>query len=517
MQNYLNFVSWKNSIRLMAGFSLAYSSMASAATDGVNCSIEASTIQSRSFFLNDIKVTNNSGHTIDEWEVKIQLGSSSARVNRYWSSRIDQDNGVVTAESASYNGRLKDGESTNFGVSGYYSGRWDKAYCIVELAGIDSSTGYAENYDITGDEMTLDFDRVSWNVVNVETADELEDALSDAEAGDKIVLASGTYIGNFDLSVGGSQYSPIWIVAEDASDMPVLDGDDYNNDTVLSINGRDDDDPANEGISYIYIEGIAITNSRTGIAVDQADYVTIDGVDVYDIGQAGIHIRDGSAYNIIKDSYVHNVGLYNVKYGEGIYIGSDYTKWDSNAEVYEPSRSYDPAVDYTQILNNVVGPNVTAEHIDVKEGSSYAYIINNTFNAAGMNDIINGGLSYIDFKGNYAEAAYNTGDQNDNAYFENAFEINEKWDGWGYYNNIHDNTLTFDDEYYNEDRIEVTLTLPLGSSGNTIIEETTDEVDLDHWVVKSNVDDAGYTNTVSNNIRDAEDADKMYTGDLTEH
>lgn len=517
MQSYINFLSWKNSIRLLAGLGLAYASASSAATDGVNCSIGESEVWNGGYNLKDIKVTNNSGSTVREWEVKIQLGSPNAKISNSWDSKISQKGSIVTAENTSYNGGLKDGESTTFGFTGYFYGKWSEAYCIVELAGIDTATGYAENYEITGDEMTLNFNSVSWNVVNVETADELEDALDEAQAGDKIVLASGTYLGNFDLEVGGSQHKPIWIVAEDASDMPVLDGGDYNNDTALSVNGRDDNDPTNEGIRYIYIQDIAMTNARTGIAVDQADYVTIDGVEVYDIGQAGIHIRDGSAYNIIKDSYVHDTGLYNVKYGEGIYIGSDYTKWHSNAEIYTPSKSYDPAVDYTQILNNVVGPNVTAEHIDVKEGSSYAYIINNTFNAEGMNDILNGGLSYIDFKGNYAEAAYNTGDQNGNAYFENAFEINQKWDGWGYYNNIRDNTLTFDEEFYSEDRIEVTLMLALGSSGNAIFEETTDNVDLDHWVVKCNVDDEEYTNTVSNNIRYTQDSDKMYTGDLTKY
>ncbi|WP_413692577.1 hypothetical protein [Psychromonas sp. KJ10-2] len=129
------------------------------------------------------------------------------------------------------------------------------------------------------------------------------------------------------------------------------------------------------------------------------------------------------------------------------------------------SSEYDPAVDYAQILNNIIGPNVTAEHIDIKEGSSYAYVIGNTFDAEGMNDIINGGLSFIDFKGNYAEAAYNTGDQNDNEYFENAFEINEKSSGWGAYNDIHNNSVTFDDDYYDDSKVSVTITLPLGSRG----------------------------------------------------
>jgi len=131
-----------------------------------------------------------------------------------------------------------------------------------------------------------------------------------------------------------------------------------------------------------------------------------------------------------------------------------------------------------------------------------------------MTDILNGGLSFIDFKGNNAEAAYNTGTQNGNEYFENAFEINEKSNGWGYGNNIHDNTITFNDEHYYKRKVEVTLTLPLGSGGKENIVETTDDYSPYHWVVKNKVDS---TNTVSNNIRSPEDEDKMYNGDVTEY
>lgn len=385
---------------------------------------------------------------------------------------------------------------------------------VYAADGINSSTGYAENYTVTGDEMLLDFDDVSWNVVNVDTESELEDALEDASAGDKIIIAPGTYTGNFKLNVGGTKNKPIWITGKTYLDMPILDGDDYNNGTVLAIDGADDDDSDDQGISYIYIEKIEVTNARTGISLDQADYVTIDNVEVYDVGQSGIHLRDGSSYNIVQDSYVHDTGLYNVKYGEAIYIGSDYTKWDDTGS---SSNTYDPATDYNQILSNTLGPNVTAEHVDIKEGSSYAYIIGNTFDAEGMNDILNGGLSFIDFKGNYAEAAYNTGDQNENKYFENAFEINEKSNGWGYNNDIHDNSLSFDDEYYDEDKVSVTLTLALGSGGSAYSESTTKSISPDHWVVENNVDDSDYTNQVSDNDRDPDDEDKMYTGDLTEY
>jgi len=378
------------------------------------------------------------------------------------------------------------------------------ASVFASTKGIDSSTGYASSYNPTGKEMTLDFDSVSWNVVNVSSASELKSALSNAEAGDKIVIASGTYSGNFKLEEGGKADSPIWIVGEDSSSRPTLKGSSTSSSTGLAIDGDD-----NDGISYIYIQDIKVTKSKTGISLDQVDYSTLDNVEVYDVGQAGIHLRDGSSHNIVKDSKVHDTGLYDVRYGEAIYIGSDYTKWPGTS-----GSNYEPAVDYNQILSNKLGPDVTAEHIDVKEGSSYSYIIGNTFDAEGMDDFLNGGLSFIDFKGNYAEAAYNKGDQNSNELFENAFEINEKVDDWGYNNVIHDNTLTFDDKYYDDDSYTVKMKVPYGSQGEVT---KSGKINRDHWVVENNVDDSKYTNTVYDNTRDPEDSDKMYTGDLTEN
>ena len=379
--------------------------------------------------------------------------------------------------------------------------------------------------------MTLDFDAVNWNIVNVTSTSELEGALSNAQAGDKIIIASGTYNGNFELTEGGSQNNPIWIVGEDSNNKPILDGGDFNNGTALHIDGADNDNPATEGMGYIYIQDLALTNARAGTFVDKSDYVTIDNLEVYNIGQAGIHIRDGSKYTIIKNSYIHDAGLYNVKFGEGIYLGSDYKKWDDYIDPdtgLAPNNPYDPSVFHVQIINNIIGPNITAEHIDLKEGTSYAYIIGNTFNAAGMKDILNGGLSYIDFKGSHAECAFNKGDDAGNEYFENAFEINRKGEDVftntdsGYNNSIYNNTLTFDDANYSSTDEDVTLTLALRSSGDSEAESpdvvTTNDIKTEHWVVKDNVKDANITepslrSSVSDNTRDPIDVNKMYKGD----
>jgi len=62
--------------------------------------------------------------------------------------------------------------------------------------------------------------------------------------------------------------------------MPILDDDDYNNGTVLAIDGADEDDSDDQGISYVH-EKIQVTNARTGMSLDQADYVAINNVSEY--------------------------------------------------------------------------------------------------------------------------------------------------------------------------------------------------------------------------------------------
>lgn len=79
-----------------------------------------------------------------------------------------------------------------------------------------------------------------------------------------------------------------------------------------------------------------------------------------------------------------------------MYVGSDVGKWGE----------FERACDYTQIINNTIGilflsfiflyfllsflflliftgPNVAAEAIDIKEGSSFTLVKGNLFNASG--------------------------------------------------------------------------------------------------------------------------------------
>lgn len=450
---------------------------------------------------------------VEDGDEEVVLTWSDPTEDDFYAVEISYDSTTVVidagVESATITG-LTNGNTYNFTVKTVdYS---ENSSTGVEITGepveppvvdgIDTGTGYAENYVPTGSEMTRDFDSVSWNVVNCDTVSEIHAAFNSASPGDKIVISAGTYTGSDDdsgsskayfyISASGTKDNPIWVVNESDSEV-VLQGDDNTSDYVLYITG-----------DYIAVENITFKTGNQGIILDNSNYSLIDSVEVYDIGQEAIHVRDGSSYTIIKDSNIHDTGLKNVKYGEGVYVGSDNGKWTDNGG------SYIKECDYVQILNNTIGPNVTAEHIDIKEGSSYTYIFGNTFDAEGMTDILNGGLSFIDFKGNNAECGYNEGDQNGNQYFENAFEVNDKWPGWGDNNYIHNNTVTFNDDYYFPSSTSVTLTIPVdGVTGSQ-----TDTIDRDQWVVECNDQSSAEGQpdgtTVFNNTRIPENSDRMY-------
>ena len=269
----------------------------------------------------------------------------------------------------------------------------------------------------------------------------IHNAFNDAQPGDKIVIAPGTYTGSDDssgsskayfyISASGTQDNPIWVVAEDLNNPPTLQGDDNTTDYVIYITG-----------DYVAIEGIKVKTANQGIVLDHADFGVMDNVEVFDIGQEAIHIRDGSSYTIVQNSYVHTTGLNVNKYGEGVYVGSDYKKWPENGG------NYLKECDYVQIINNVIGPDVSAEHIDIKEGASYTTVSGNTFNGIGIDDTENGGTSYMDLKGNHAEVMFNIGNQSGNDLIEHAFEVNTKSEGWGHYNIFHDNLINFDSGNY---------------------------------------------------------------------
>ncbi|MGN0585236.1 MAG: glycosyl hydrolase family 8 [Ruminococcus sp.] len=266
--------------------------------------------------------------------------------------------------------------------------------------------------------------------VDVSTVEELFPAMRNAQPGDVVRLAGGTYdyttyqgAQKIDTSAEGTEAAPITLTAADKNDPPVITGTNAENGYVIHITG-----------DYWILENLKITTSQKGIVLDNSNHSIIRNCEVYNIGSEAIAIRDGSSYCTVKDSYIHDTGTITPGYGEGVYIGS--------------AKSV-TGFDYKCDGNTVEGctfRNVAAEHIDVKEYTTDTEIKNCIFYGDGMTGANYAG-SFVDIAGNNVNVHDNTGYRNGNANIVAAFELHEQVDGWGYHCTFTDNTLYMDQPY----------------------------------------------------------------------
>lgn len=256
----------------------------------------------------------------------------------------------------------------------------------------------------------------SKNIVRVTNTEELKAALAGAEPGDEIVLADGEYVYSgstpkgrmFTGEADGKPDAPIVLRSEDPDAPSVLSGINTDGSYVLTITG-----------DWWVIENVRITNAAKGIILDNSNNTSLIGCEVYNIGEEGIHFRDGSSYCLAKNCYVHDTGVKNPAYGEGIYVGSS-----------KSTSGYDHSCHYNRISGCKLGPNVAAEHIDVKEYTIGTIIENCTFDGTGMSGE-NYADSFVDIKGNDCILRYCTAYRNGAVNINRAFEMNKLDEGWG--------------------------------------------------------------------------------------
>lgn len=281
------------------------------------------------------------------------------------------------------------------------------------------------------------------NIVRVTTSEELMAALANAKPGDEIVCASGEYICTTSTNVKGYQYhgaadgteeSPIILRSEDPESPAILSGSTIQKQYALAITG-----------DWWVLENIKVTGSSIGIVLDNSNNTKILNCEVYNTGQEAIHIRDGSSYCFVENTYIHDTGLKTPAYGEGIYVGSSYKATD-----------YEHACDYNRISNCKIGPGVTAEHVDVKEYTTGTIIENCTFDGKGISGE-NYADSFVDLKGNDCILRYCTGYRNGETHINRAFEMNRLVDGWGQNGYIYGNKVYMDTAVNSEGKNMVIL------------------------------------------------------------
>lgn len=118
--------------------------------------------------------------------------------------------------------------------------------------------------------------------------------------------------------------------------------------------------------------------------LDNVNNSLLSHLEVYDIGDEGIHFRDGSSRNTLEDSYIHDTGRYQPGFGEGVYVGSANSNFNQNTN-------------HNIIRKTKIGPNVTAEHLDIKQKTTGTIVEHCTFDGTGMSGD-NYGDSFIDIK-----------------------------------------------------------------------------------------------------------------------
>ncbi|QFU87249.1 right-handed parallel beta-helix repeat-containing protein [Amycolatopsis sp. YIM 10] len=251
-------------------------------------------------------------------------------------------------------------------------------------------------------------------VITVQTGAELSSALSAVKPGDTIQLAAGkTFTGNFKAPVSGT-----------ASARITLKGP---RDAVLKASGG-------RGLeltgSYWNLEGFTITGGQKGLMALGVRHTVVSGLRVHHIGHEAIHFQHGSTDNVVRDTEISDTGTQTPDYGEGIYFGSAKSNWPGGT----PDRS-----DRNKALNNKIGPNVAAEAIDVKEGTSDGELSGNTFDGTGQQGA-NSGDSWVDVKGNGYRVTNNKGSKvfvTTKSY--GGFEVHTQLTGWGENNTFANN------------------------------------------------------------------------------
>jgi parallel beta helix pectate lyase-like protein len=244
-------------------------------------------------------------------------------------------------------------------------------------------------------------------IVNVSTTAQLTAAVRNAVPGDEIRMADGTYAGHFTITRSGTTSAPIVLTGSRAA---VIDGQGIANGRTVQLQADN-----------WRLVGFTVTNGQKGIMALGAHNTVIDRVRVFRIGDEAIHFRDNSTDNIVQNSEISDTGLNQPGFGEGIYFGQAVSNWPNG----QPDRS-----DRNRAINNRLGPNIRAEHLDLKEGTTGGEVRGNTFDGAGMSGA-NFADSWIDVKGSGYRITGNTGANHGSGSVVDGFQTHIAVTGWG--------------------------------------------------------------------------------------
>ena len=124
--------------------------------------------------------------------------------------------------------------------------------------------------------------------------------------------------------------------------------------------------------SYIRVAGFTVENVLRGVDIQSTSNSEFLYITTNHTWHEGVRIRYHSSNNTLQHSNIQHTGKGYVGNGEGVYIGtaSGQTVLCGNPK---------DETHYTVVRDNVFGPNVPSENVDIKEYTTGGKVINNIF------------------------------------------------------------------------------------------------------------------------------------------
>jgi hypothetical protein len=410
-----------------AGIAIAVAPSAHAAGPALTATFTQTSVWSSGYGA-DIAIRNSGDAAANGWTVEFDLQAGTT-VTSSWSSVRTSNGNHYRFTNVSYNATIAPGASVSFGFNAANLGV--PLNCTVNGAACTGGTVPPTTVPTppatTPPTTAPTTPPPAGPVIDVGTAAQLTAAIAAVRPGQTIRLAAGTYNGAFLARTAGTASAPITLTGPASAVIT-------NPDSAGSSGGSCSVPAAGFDPGYglwLYqapywrLTGFTINTAVKGIVIDNSAHVTIDGVTVQNINAEGVHFRSSSPDGVLQNSTIHDTGKVQPEFGEGIYLGSANSNWPC----YGNTGGVD-ASDRVQVLNNRVGPNVAAEHVDVKEGTVGGMIRGNTWNGQGIAGQ-NSADSWLDVKGSNYLIENNTGTFASPGVFANGYETHNPTTGSG--------------------------------------------------------------------------------------
>ena len=143
-------------------------------------------------------------------------------------------------------------------------------------------------------------------------------------------------------------------------------------------------------VRYWRLVGFSVREGQKGVMADGTSDTVVQDLAVTQIGDEAVHLRANSTDNVVSGLTISDTGLRQVKFGEGIYVGSAVEQLVRHHRLRaRPQRPQRRRRQHDQPT--------AAESVDIKEGTTGGVLADNTFDGAGMRGEAD---SWVDVKGN---------------------------------------------------------------------------------------------------------------------